>query len=669
MTIISLLLLTSLLPHLTFTARVNVGIVNGKEAKPHSRPYMVSVQVKEQHICGGFLISDRFVMTAAHCRENYPVLTVVLGAHNLRNKNENSVRIKVESYHPHPQYTGKSFHNDILLLRCFISESSLIVFMMTIISLLLLASLLPHLTFTAHVNVGIVNGWEAKPHSRLYMVSVQKNWLHTCGGFLVFDEFVLTAAHCREKYSETLTVLVGAHDLKNKTEGSVCIGVKSYHKHPNFTKEPVMSDIMLLRLEKKLTQNEKVNWISIPVKEEETEVDSVCSVAGWGRLDTNGFLSSRLMETHVKIMNNTECENKWGQDDYSVFRDDVYFWQWRKLCRKYKRSSLEKKLTQNEKVNWISIPVKEEETEVDSVCSVAGWGRLDTNGFLSSRLMETHVKIMNNTECENKWGQDDYSVSEMMCTFGNGGSCTGDSGGPLVCEKTAVAHVNVGIVNGTEAKPHSRPYMVSLQKGYTHVCGGFLISDRFVMTAAHCIKHVTLTAVIGAHDLTKSEGSVRIGVKSYHKHPDYNIHTFWNDIMLLRLEKEVEQNKIVKIISIPTREGDIKPDSVCSVAGWGRLSLKGKESKRLMEADVKIMNNTECENRWKKNYSVSQMMCVYGHGGSCSGDSGGPLVCGDTAVGVTSFGGGECNSRERPEVYTKISAYLPWIHSIIANVK
>ncbi|KAL0160266.1 hypothetical protein M9458_043994, partial [Cirrhinus mrigala] len=49
-------------------------------------------------------------------------------------------------------------------------------------------------------------------------------------------------------------------------------------------------------------------------------------------------------------------------------------------------------------------------------------------------------------------------------------------------------HVDVGIVNGTEVKPHSRPYMVSLQKGCKHVCGGFLISDRFVMTAAHCRK-------------------------------------------------------------------------------------------------------------------------------------------------------------------------------------
>ncbi len=59
------------------------------------------------------------------------------------------------------------------------------------------------------------------------------------------------------------------------------------------------------------------------------------------------------------------------------------------------------------------------------------------------------------------------------------------------------------------------------------------------------------------------------------------------------------------------------------------------------------------------------LICV-----SSQGDSGGPLVCGDTAVGVTSFGDPKvCNSRERPEVYAKISSYLPWIHSIMANFK
>ncbi len=89
-----------------------------------------------------------------------------------------------------------------------------------------------------------------------------------------------------------------------------------------------------------------------------------------------------------------------------------------------------------------------------SVCSVAGWGRLDINGSLSNRLMETHVKIMNNTKCENKWGEDDYSASQMMCTYGNGGSCT-------VSKRSSVILIDI------------RPQMVSLIFVFTLLTGGF----------------------------------------------------------------------------------------------------------------------------------------------------------------------------------------------------
>uniref|UniRef100_A0A672LA18 Peptidase S1 domain-containing protein n=1 Tax=Sinocyclocheilus grahami TaxID=75366 RepID=A0A672LA18_SINGR len=78
MTIISLLLLASLT--ISLSARVNVGIVNGTEVKPHSRPYMVSIKKGKTHVCGGFLISDEFVMTAAHLFKyhNYPKLCVTV---------------------------------------------------------------------------------------------------------------------------------------------------------------------------------------------------------------------------------------------------------------------------------------------------------------------------------------------------------------------------------------------------------------------------------------------------------------------------------------------------------------------------------------------------------------------------------------------------------------
>ncbi|XP_048037782.1 granzyme B(G,H)-like [Megalobrama amblycephala] len=242
----------------------------------------------------------------------------------------------------------------------------------------------------------------------------------------------------------------------------------------------------------------------------------------------------------------------------------------------------------------------------------------------------------------------------------------------LLPHLTFTAHENVGIVNGNEVRPHSRPYMVSLQTYGHHICGGFLISDQFVLTAAHCWNgYDILMVVVGAHDLRDSKSSDHIRVKSYIPHPNYksNPYRIDADIMLLKLEKKVNLNNKVGVIPLPNEGKDVKPEAACSVAGWGRLMTDGSRSNVLMEAKVSVMNNTECRNRWGPSFSVSQMICVYGRGGTCFGDSGGPLVCGNTAVGITSFGQpGQCNSPERPNVYTKISAYIQWIRTVIGNV-
>ncbi|XP_048037152.1 cathepsin G-like [Megalobrama amblycephala] len=240
----------------------------------------------------------------------------------------------------------------------------------------------------------------------------------------------------------------------------------------------------------------------------------------------------------------------------------------------------------------------------------------------------------------------------------------------LLPHLTFTAHVNVSIVNGNEVRPHSRPYMVSLQAYGHHFCGGFLISDQFVLTAAHCWNGLNiLMVVVGAHDLRDSKSSDHIRVKSYIPHPKYKSNPCRHDadIMLLKLEKKVNLNNTVGVIPLPNEGEDVK--AACSVAGWGMLT-GGSMSNLLMEAKVSVMNNNECSCRWGAFYSASQMICVYGYGGTCFGDSGGPLVCGDTAVGITSFGSHRhCNSPEHPNVYTKISAYIQWIRTVIGNVK
>ncbi|KAJ8383551.1 hypothetical protein AAFF_G00219310 [Aldrovandia affinis] len=214
---------------------------------------------------------------------------------------------------------------------------------------------------------------------------------------------------------------------------------------------------------------------------------------------------------------------------------------------------------------------------------------------------------------------------------------------PLVALLISLAHTGQqesGIVNGREAKPHSRPYMVSVQQKNQHICGGFLVSESFVMTAAHCLTWgESLTVLLGVHDMSRR--SDRVEVKLYHIHPGFNADTLDDDIMLLQLKNAVKKSKTVKLIDRPKRDKDEKPKTVCSVAGWGATKTNGTASRRLMEANVTVVDR--------------------------KGDSGGPLVCNGTAVGVVSFNTENCDKPEAPNVYTQISKYLSWIEYIIGS--
>ncbi|XP_053184715.1 mast cell protease 1A-like [Scomber japonicus] len=228
-----------------------------------------------------------------------------------------------------------------------------------------------------------------------------------------------------------------------------------------------------------------------------------------------------------------------------------------------------------------------------------------------------------------------------------------------------------GIVGGKKAKPHSRPYMASLQVDGSHKCGGILIREDFVLTAAHCKLPEQMTVVLGAHDVTKKEKSQqRIEVK-YHPHPEYN-GQFDNDIMLLELKKNATLNKYVKTIGLPMKDNKIPDNIKCDVAGWGKTGKKRPPSHILRETTEKTQSSNECKNKWKEHFNIIHMICT-SHtkkkGGVCQGDSGGPLICNTTPQGITAFTEKcDCNDPEYPHVFTKIQAFLPWIKRVMQGL-
>ncbi|XP_054842877.1 granzyme A-like [Eublepharis macularius] len=228
------------------------------------------------------------------------------------------------------------------------------------------------------------------------------------------------------------------------------------------------------------------------------------------------------------------------------------------------------------------------------------------------------------------------------------------------------------IIGGKESAPHSRPFMVALEGNY--FCGGTLIQNNWVLTAAHCNIKKEATAILGAHSLSKKETEKQIfQITRVVAHPKFNSTTKENDIMLLQLNRKAKITQAVKTIKIPRTYEDIKAGTQCLVTGWGITENRGKISDMLREVNVTVIDRRICND--KKHYNskpvvTMNMVCAGGikkkRKDACKGDSGGPLVCGGIQRGITSFGEPEkCGYPQYPGVYTRLTKdYIEWIKKI-----
>ncbi|KAH0500876.1 Granzyme B(G,H) [Microtus ochrogaster] len=221
------------------------------------------------------------------------------------------------------------------------------------------------------------------------------------------------------------------------------------------------------------------------------------------------------------------------------------------------------------------------------------------------------------------------------------------------------------IIGGHEVKPHYRPYMAFItfvkDNGRSGGCGGFLVQDNFVLTAAHC-RGSSMRVTLGAHDFKmREETQQAIPVAKAIPHPDYNPKDGSNDIMLLKLERKAKRTKAVKPLNLPRRNVQVKPGDMCYVAGWGKLAPTGPFPKTLQEVELTVQEDEECESHLQGYYNKTTEICAgdpNSKRASFSGDSGGPLVCKKAAAGIVSYGRADGST---PRAFTKVSSFLSWI--------
>lgn len=226
------------------------------------------------------------------------------------------------------------------------------------------------------------------------------------------------------------------------------------------------------------------------------------------------------------------------------------------------------------------------------------------------------------------------------------------------CEKSK-------IIGGWNA---SYPFMASIQYHRVHLCGGSIINERTVITAAHCLHKfpvVFLRVHVGENCRKVIEGEIH-NVADTHVHGLFSPETLDYDVGLIRIQGSFIYKPTVQPIKLAAADYTIPTNSCATVLGWGYTTPEGSPSECLKQANVPILNANVC--RFLLGNSVTDRMLCAGYkcGGidACKMDSGGPLFLNETLVGIVSWGIG-CAKPLSPGVYARVSALVPWVEDVL----
>ncbi|MEY2470045.1 MAG: trypsin [Actinomycetota bacterium] len=225
----------------------------------------------------------------------------------------------------------------------------------------------------------------------------------------------------------------------------------------------------------------------------------------------------------------------------------------------------------------------------------------------------------------------------------------------------AVPTPSQAIVGGTNVPPNGYPFMASIQSGGAHFCGGSVIANQWVLTAAHCVPDGNpsgLTVRVGSN--TNTSGGTVIGVTEVRVHPSFD--GTYHDAALLKLASSVPLT-ITKITlsNSPTNDNLEANGTPVVVAGWGDFNpatmglLAGSA---LKEATVNVVDDQGCQGSTTSLAAVTTVCAAAFGKDSCQGDSGGPLFWKSGTqriqIGIVSHGF-LCAIPQNPGVYSEVN--------------
>lgn len=251
---------------------------------------------------------------------------------------------------------------------------------------------------------------------------------------------------------------------------------------------------------------------------------------------------------------------------------------------------------------------------------------------------------------------------------------------PAVSSSTCgVSSVDPGlkIVGGESTTIEAHPWQISLRENGHHICGGSLVADNWVMTAAHCVADASSSRAIsilaGSTSIRSYYNSQVHQVERILMHAQYdNNNNDGYDIAMIKLSTSVDLTSTkTRKVCLPS-PGETFDGQTCVASGWGYMHEDQHVVNTLRHVALPVISNSLCNYYM---YGVHDKIICAGRtsGGidTCQGDSGGPLVCKSAdgswkQAGIVSTGVG-CARRNKFGFYTDVSDFNSWIQSVMSR--